>query len=292
MVGVMEVVSVTAETQSEASVQAAVIDVLDELSDLIAGDGARLELAGLDQSAKEVRIALVLDDVDCADCVLPSDHLRTLITDRLADKRCGLTRVQLDDPREGGRAVEAAGLLPRRLKVLDPTALGGAGDPDSGPDAGPLAGKRLGIRVDVLWPAWDWTVEEWTPLFEGQGATVTTWRRAQGLKGPEGDRKQAEYDAFVGGVDVLISGLANCGSCTSWSVIDGLNGLTRGIATVVAATEHFESLAHTLAADMGRPGLRLMILPASLNTLPEETVRQRARDLFGPLLASMGVNAG
>jgi hypothetical protein len=92
----------------------------------------------------------------------------------------------------------------------------------------------------------------------------------------------------VGGVDVIVSGLGNCGSCTSWSVQDGLTGLTRGLPSIVAVTEQFESLGRTLAADQGRPGLRLLVLPFSLHTLPEDEVRRAARALFPGLLENLG----
>src|SRR5260370_260319 len=183
------------------------------------------------------------------------------------------------------RSVDRASAT-RRGSQHDRSRPGRAGS--RGPDAGLLAGRRIGFRVDVRWPAWDWTVAEWTERLERAGAAVTSWRRAQGLKGAEGERKQAEYDAFVGGVDVIVSGLGNCGSCTSWSVKDGLTGLARGLPSIVAVTEQFETLARTLAADQGRPGLRLLVLPFSLHTLPEDEVRGAARARFPGLLENLG----
>jgi hypothetical protein len=207
----------------------------------------------------------------------------------------GVRSLVLTDPREipeeapaPVRPGGAAG--PAVLTVLDPTGEIPPGNPDPGPALGPLAGRRIGLRVDVLWPAWDWTVEEWTRELQAAGATVTSWRRAQGLKGPEGERKQAEYEAFVGGVDAVVSGLGNCGSCTSWSVRDGLTALTRGMPTVVGVTDQFETLARTLATDSGRSGLRLVVLPFSLHTLPEEEVRASARALFPRLLEQLGAS--
>jgi hypothetical protein len=143
----------------------------------------------------------------------------------------------------------------------------------------------------VLWPSWDQTVEEWSARLEAAGATVTYWRRAQGVKGPEGERLQAEYEAFVGGVDVVISGLGNCGSCTSWSVGDALTGLTRGLPSIVAVTEEFVLLGKTLAGDRGRPGLRQIVLPHAVQTLPEADVRAAARRIWPALLDALGAVA-
>jgi Fe-S cluster biogenesis protein NfuA len=267
----------------------AVEDALTELSAMLAGDGASLQLTSLDEQRGEVELAIGFDGVECEDCVLPPDRLREVVDATLRRAVPGFATVRIADPRQPVGKSEVRQPSATTLRVLDPTGGVAPGDPDPGPDAGALRGKRVGIRVDVLWPAWDYTVEEWLPELERAGATVTTWRRAQGVKGPVGERLQAEYDAFVGGVDVVVSGLGNCGSCTSWSVKDGLNGLKRGLPTVVAVTEHFEQLARVLATDEGRPGLRLVVLPHSLHTLPEDEVRRHARAALPQLLSTLGV---
>jgi len=267
--------------------RAVVAEVVAELSAMLGGDGGSLELIAADTATGTVSLKLSLDSVDCADCVLPPDRLRDVVETRLRTAVPALGSLLLDDPRVTPAATSKV-TVPHTLSVLDPTAGAVPGDDDPGPDLGPLAGKRIGLRVDVLWAAYDQTVAEWIPELERAGAIVTTWRRAQGLKGPEGERHQAEYDAFVGGVDAIISGLANCGSCTSWSVKDGLNALNRGLPTVVAVTEHFVGLARTLATDAGRPGLRLLQLDSSLNVLPEDQVRAAAREAFPRLLDTLG----
>jgi hypothetical protein len=263
-----------------------------ELSAMFEGDGAALRLTALDERLGTVELALALDDISCADCVLPPDRLRDVVDGTLRRDVPGMRRLVLADPRQSAAPAGAPPTTtsPAVVTVLDPTGEVAPGNPDPGPAAGPLAGRRVGLRVDVLWPAWDWTVEEWSHELEAAGALVSTWRRAQGLKGAEGDRKQAEYEAFVGGVDVVVSGLGNCGSCTSWSIRDGLTALSRGLPTVVGVTEQFETLARTLATDQGRPGLRLVVLPFSVHTLPEEEVRAHARALFPRLLEQLGAS--
>lgn len=262
-----------------------------ELSAMFEGDGAALQVTAVDERLGTVELVLALDDISCADCVLPPERLRDVVDGALRRDVPGMRRLVLADPRDEAPAeARPAATQHGVLTVLDPTGDVAPGNPDPGPAVGPLAGRRIGLRVDVLWPAWDWTVEEWTRELEAAGATVTSWRRAQGLKGPEGERKQAEYEAFVGGVDAVISGLGNCGSCTSWSVRDGLTALTSGLPTVVGVTEQFETLARTLATDQGRPGLRLLVLPFSVHTLPEDEVRAHARALFPRLLEQLGAS--
>ena len=259
-----------------------------ELSAMFEGDGAALRVTGVDPSQGTVQVALSLDDVSCADCVLPPDRLHEVLLAALRRDTPGVTRLELSDPREV--AAPGAGPLASVVTVLDPTGEVPAGNPDPGPAVGPLAGRRVGFRVDVLWPAWDVVVDEWSAELERHGAVATRMRRAQGLTGQEGDRHQADYDAFVGGVDVVVSGLGNCGSCTSWSVRDGLTALNRGLPAVVAVTEQFETLARRLSADLGRPGLRLTVLPFSAHVLSDDEIRAAARERFPALLELLGAD--
>ena len=54
-------------------------------------------------------------------------------------------------------------------------------------------------------------------------------------------------------------------------------------------TEEFEALAHTMAANAGRSGLRVLVLPYPLETRPEADVREIARKAFPAVLESLGV---
>ncbi len=63
----------------------------------------------------------------------------------------------------------------------------------------------------------------------------------------------------------------------------------RGKAAVAVVTEEFESLAHTMAANAGRSGLRVFVLPYPLESRPEEEVRSIARERYRSLLRTLGV---
>ena len=62
----------------------------------------------------------------------------------------------------------------------------------------------------------------------------------------------------------------------------------RGRAAVAVVTEEFEELARTMAANAGRPGLRILVLPYPLDTRPEDEVRVVARALWPHALAALG----
>jgi hypothetical protein len=53
-------------------------------------------------------------------------------------------------------------------------------------------------------------------------------------------------------------------------------------------TAEFESLAHTMAANAGRSGLRVHVLPYPLESRPEDEVRAIAREHWPKLLATLG----
>ena len=63
-----------------------------------------------------------------------------------------------------------------------------------------------------------------------------------------------------------------------------------GKAAVAVVTAEFETLAHTMAANAGRPGLRVHVLPYPLETLPEEQVRTIARDHWPLVLETLGAS--
>jgi hypothetical protein len=57
-------------------------------------------------------------------------------------------------------------------------------------------------------------------------------------------------------------------------------------------TAEFEHLAHTMAANAGRAGLRVHVLPYPLEARPEEEVRTIARDHWPKLLVTIEATAG
>lgn len=70
---------------------------------------------------------------------------------------------------------------------------------------------------------------------------------------------------------------------------DAVAALSGGKAAVAVVTQEFEALAHTMAANAGRPGLRVVVLPYPLETKPEEEVRSVARDHWRSFLRSVGL---
>ena len=63
---------------------------------------------------------------------------------------------------------------------------------------------------------------------------------------------------------------------------------SRGKTAVVVVTAEFEHLAHTMAANGGRGGLRVLVLPYPLESRPEKEVRDIAHEYWPRLLELIG----
>ncbi|MGB8365767.1 MAG: hypothetical protein ACLQUZ_12050 [Rhizomicrobium sp.] len=171
--------------------------------------------------------------------------------------------------------------------VLDPTATREDDIASPGPNAGVLAGKRIGFRLDQIWRAWDWISELWADKLRAEGASVSFWRSC-GRSGDEGERMSRELKEFLSTIDVAIVGLANCGSCTGWTIRDAITAANTGLPTTAIATANFETFAHTIAARGGRSGLRVHVLPYPLNELARDEVMAIGEAHFYPVLDTMG----
>jgi hypothetical protein len=76
-----------------------VADAVDELGRVLRADGADLLLLEVDPKTLRIRLELRLDDVSCADCVLPPDQLAESVTQAIRRRVPGEFELLLDDPR-------------------------------------------------------------------------------------------------------------------------------------------------------------------------------------------------
>jgi hypothetical protein len=156
------------------------------------------------------------------------------------------------------------------------------------PPVGAIRGKRVGLRRDRFWLSWDWITDEWARLLEADGAGTVIWRAPVGKGDKEAIQGGEEYAEFINSIDVAISGLGNCGSCTLWAIHDAVGALDSGLPTVAVTTEHFEGLGRTLAAQRGHDNIRVKLMPYPLEGRPEDEIRGIAREHYADLLATLG----
>jgi hypothetical protein len=72
---------------------------VDELGSLLRADGGNLVLVSADPAIDRVEVQVELDDVSCADCILPPDELRKVIADGIGRRVRGEFELVVRDPR-------------------------------------------------------------------------------------------------------------------------------------------------------------------------------------------------
>jgi Fe-S cluster biogenesis protein NfuA len=73
-----------------------------ELARILRADGGDLVLVDADPKRARIALRLVLDDVSCADCVLPPAELHETVRRSLADRVRDEFELVIDDPRRTG----------------------------------------------------------------------------------------------------------------------------------------------------------------------------------------------
>jgi hypothetical protein len=111
------------------------------------------------------------------------------------------------------------------------------------------------------------------------GATVSLVTK----KGPQGMSANAAipcapdiFDRVVAEADLVITGMADCGSCTAYSVHDTIEFEKVGRPAVVVTTTRFEPITETLATNFGLPGIRRLVLPHPVGGTDPDTLHQWA----------------
>jgi hypothetical protein len=102
-------------------------------------------------------------------------------------------------------------------------------------------------------------------------------------KGPGGRSANAAIpcaadimERLVDEADLVITGSADCGSCTAYSVYDAIELERRGTPAVVVTTTKFRPIAETMAANFGLADTRLLVLPHPLGGTDRDTLHEWA----------------
>src|SRR5262249_17754055 len=130
-----------------------------------------------------------------------------------------------------GPASDAGDQKMALIKVLDPCARRLDDNASPGPMVGGLSGKRIGFRVDQIWRCWDWISDHWEQKFRKAGAEVSYWRSTN-RSGEEGEEQNRSLQQWLKTIDIAVVGLANCGSCTGWTIRDAIAAANAGLPTV------------------------------------------------------------
>jgi hypothetical protein len=111
-------------------------------------------------------------------------------------------------------------------------------------------------------------------------------------KGPQGLSANAAipmapdiFELLLSEADVVITGAADCGSCTAYSVHDAIELEKAGKPAVVVTTTKFEPIAITLSASFGLPETRKLVLPHPIGGTDAATLHRWADNASDQLIS-------
>ncbi len=144
------------------------------------------------------------------------------------------------------------------------------------PPAGSLSGLRIAV-VDNGKPNADLVMTHLAQALAARcGATLSVITQ----KGPQGLTANAAIPAAADVVervqkeaDIVITGSADCGSCTAYSVYDAIEFEKLGLPSVVVTTTRFAPIAESMALHFGMPALRTLVLPHPIGGTDPQTLQ-------------------
>ena len=76
--------------------------------------------------------------------------------------------------------------------------------------------------------------------------------------------------------DLVVTGTADCGSCTAYSVFDAIELEKAGRPAVVVTTTEFDPIARTMGQHFGLPAVRRLVLPHPIGGTDADTLHRWA----------------
>lgn len=169
----------------------------------------------------------------------------------------------------------------RILRIIDPTAPVPIATGGQRTLAG-VSGKVLGVTANG-WGSWAGIRADYVRFLTSERGV----RQTHSWDVPLGSRAGAAILAEIAETcDAVVVGLANCGSCAVTTAANCNDLVEAGIAVVAVATQRFERLLASLA-----PSLPLVVLPANLEQLDEEQIRELQPELFAQIEAKLTASA-
>src|SRR3954468_14916669 len=181
------------------------------------------------------------------------------------------------------------------MKVYLPDSAPGPETAALAPSPVSLAGKRIAVLDNGKPNAGVVMKRAAETLAARTGAEVSLVTK----KGPQGLSANAAipmaediFERLLNEADVVITGAADCGSCTAYSVHDAIELEKAGIPTVLLTTTRFAPIAATLAADSGLAEVRALVLEHPIGGIDAPTLEARADAAAGTVAALLTRAAG
>jgi hypothetical protein len=149
-----------------------------------------------------------------------------------------------------------------------------------------------GVRIAVLDNGKPNAVVVMTRVAEALAARTGARMSLVVKKGPGGRSANAAvpcapdvFERVRAEADVVITGAADCGSCTAYSVHDTVELERCGIPTVLLTTTKFRPVVAALAAATGLPEIRTLVVEHPIGGVDRETLHRRADTACDDLIA-------
>ncbi|WP_345750394.1 UGSC family (seleno)protein [Microbacterium rhizophilus] len=101
--------------------------------------------------------------------------------------------------------------------------------------------------------------------------------------------KQELLDEIVSDVDVVITAVGDCGSCSAATVADGILFERAGIPTVSICSDSFAMSGQAMADVQGFPGFEFVMVQHPMASLDAPHIRERADQALPEVLRILGV---
>lgn len=169
--------------------------------------------------------------------------------------------------------------------ILDPTGATGRGGRPAAPRAArrpSLAGARVGLLINTKQNARPFLEHVGRLLVEEHGAASLTRRTKLNFAVPEPGDVVKQLAAEV---DVIVTGVGDCGSCSAAAAADGIVFEAAGVPAAVIVTESFRATATAMAELRGAPGYEYATTGHPVAVLTEDQVKERAAMVIDDVIA-------
>jgi hypothetical protein len=145
-----------------------------------------------------------------------------------------------------------------------------------------LAGARIGLLINTKQNARSFLEQVGRLLVEDHGAASVTRRTKLNFAVPEPAEVVRQMAAEV---DVVVTGVGDCGSCSAAAVADGVVFEAAGVPAAVIVTDSFRVTATAMADLRGAPGYRYATTAHPVAVLTEDQVKARAATVVTDVIA-------
>ncbi|MGH3758929.1 UGSC family (seleno)protein [Actinophytocola sp.] len=171
------------------------------------------------------------------------------------------------------------------LMVLSPAPSRPEDNRTSAPRPADLGGLTVGL-LDNNKPGASVILKHLGELLRGRGAAEVRYWCKPHPSGPSQYVSEAAKEA-----DIVISGVGDCGSCSSWSLRDALDVEAQGRPTVTLVSQPFLQKTRIEADALGLAGAPIFAVEHPMATRPDDNLRSEAEGLLEAITTSL-VRAG